>query len=93
MHRLPFKFHRHFLYFMKVLMLKIMFPYFDFFKIIGFNLTTRGKIALGGNAKTKTYIIKTGSFCRTTKQLKLVNVKGLVKTLPGVLGLDFFLTY
>jgi hypothetical protein len=74
-------------------MLKIVFPYFSLFQVIGFNLTVKGKIGLGGNSKTKTYIIKTGSYRRTSKKLKLFNTKTSVKTLSGVLGLDFFLTF
>lgn len=93
MSKLPFRLHRRFLYFFKVLMLKIVSRSFENFHIIGFNLTVHGKIGLGGNSKTKTYIIKAGSYCRTYKQLKLLNTKGSVKTLSGLLSLDFFLTF
>lgn len=93
MTRLPFKFHRRFLYSLKVLFFIYLFPYFKLFNVLGLVIKTSGKISLGGNSKTRTYYIKSGKYPRTTKSLKLLYAQSNVFTLSGALGLCFYFTY
>lgn len=93
MTRLPFKFHRRFLYTLKVIFFLYLFPYFKHFNVLGLVIKTSGKIGLGGNSKTKSYYIKAGKYPRTSKSFKILFTQSNIFTLSGALGLSYYFTY
>jgi len=91
--RFPVKKHKKFLFYLKII-LKLLFNNFKMiFKIKGFFLDIRGKVAVIGNAKKRHYSILLGNYSNSTKFLKIDVKKNIIRTSTGVLGLTLALTY
>lgn len=88
-----FKSHKKFLYFFKIFITKSMYYYFSTFNFKGFYFYISGKISCAGNSKTRKYIIRSGRYSFTSKNLKLKHRKDLIFTKTGVLGFSLFISY
>ena len=64
-----------------------------YFGCSGFKLVISGKISVTGNSKKRRYFLTVGSTSYTKKKLKLLYAQGTVRTLTGVLGIIFMLSY
>jgi len=65
----------------------------NFFKIKGFLFDIRGKVSVSGNAKKRHLSVKYKCYGFTKIQLKAEQVKFLIRTNTGVLGVTMVLTY
>lgn len=91
--KLPFIYHKKFLQLFSIFF-KLFFIYFaNEFNIKGFYLNIKGKISVGGNAKKRQYTIVTGTVSKSLKKNCFFFDQNQVRTITGVLGLTYILTY
>lgn len=91
--QLPFRKHKVFFYYFKIL-LKYSFLFLKkFYKLKGFYCDVRGKLSVAGNAKKRHYGFSVGTFYKSTKNLKATIKQGNIQTFTGILGYTLVLTY
>lgn len=93
MERIKPKLHKKFLTYLKLFLNKLFNKRGNIFNYLGLKLTVKGKISVTGNAKKRTYRIRTGVCSLSTKQHRISYSCGVVHTPTGVLGIKFFLFY
>ena len=90
---LKMKSHKRFVSSIKLLLKVLLQPYFNYLGCLGIYISITGKVGVGGNSKTKKFLIKFGKFSFAAKKQRLNYAKGIMRVYAGVLGIEVYLAF
>lgn len=85
--------HKKFLVFFFSLFSEQFFPRTDFLRIVGFKISVRGKIAVGGNSRKRSMVLKLGNTRASLRSKGLDVTNSILITNTGALGIKTWLFY
>ena len=91
--RCHFRDHKKFFQFFKIFLIRYFSYFFFKYNCLGLKVNIAGKISGAGGSKKKKFYVYWGSNSLVTKNGKFLISNGQIRTLSGVLGINFILLY
>jgi hypothetical protein len=91
--KVSFKKHKLLCYMLRFYLKRLFLVYRRYTPCLGFYLRVKGKIAVGGNARKRNFIVKQGARSLTSKNLKINYVDFSLLTGTGVLGVKLLFSF